>query len=85
MMANKLQTASQVINHLYTNGNRYKLDLHDETWLQEQAIVNLFNIVERLETDQIEAPYLIQRLHTQVDGTGRTIEEMLYAIKEALK
>jgi hypothetical protein len=47
--------------------------------------MNLFNIIERLETDQIEAPYLLQRLHTQVDGTGRTIEEMLYAIKEALK
>jgi hypothetical protein len=84
-MASKLQTANQVINHLYANGNRYKLDLHDETWLQEQAIVNLFNIVERLETDQIEAPYLLQRLHAQVDRAGCTVEELLYAIKEALK
>lgn len=84
-MASKLQSATQVVNHLYAHGKRYDLDSHNDSWLQTQAVMNLFNIIERLETDQIEAPYLLQRLHTQVDGTGRTIEEMLYAIKEALK
>jgi hypothetical protein len=84
-MASKLQSATQVVNHLYAHGKRYDLDSHNDSWLQTQAVMNLFNIIERLETDQIEAPYLLQRLHTQVDGTGRTIEEMLYAIKEVLK
>ncbi len=85
MMASKLQSAAQVVNHIYAHGKRYDLDSHDDSWLQTQAIMNLFNIIERLETDQIDAPYLLQRLHTQIEGTVYTVEEMLYAIKEALK
>jgi hypothetical protein len=84
-MASKLQSATQVVNHLYAHGKRYDLASRDESWLQTQAIMNLFNIIERLETDQIDAPYLLQRLHTQIEGTVYTVEEMLYAIKEALK
>lgn len=84
-MASKLQSVNQILNHLYANGKRYELDLHDEAWMQEQAIMNLFNIIMRLETDKITAPYLLQRLHTPLDGTGMTVEQVLYKIKEGLK
>ena len=84
-MTSKLQSATQVVNHLYAHGKRYDLDKHDDAWVQTQAVMTLFDMIRRLETDQIDAPYLIQRLHTQVDGTGHTLEELLYAIKEALK
>ncbi len=63
MMASKLQSATQVVNHLCAHGKRYDLASRDESWLQTQAIMTLFDMIRRLETDQIDAPYLIQRLH----------------------